>query len=109
MELLLAFALLLFAAVLFSGLANRTVLSTAVLLLLAGFVLDAGVPGADAMFHLVALVVLASILAHSSTDVPIAHAFARAQGRPEPPPPQPVVGEATSPVAGPGAGGAGAG
>ncbi len=41
-------------------------------------ILDAGVPGADAMFHLVALVIVASILAHSSTDVPIAHAFARA-------------------------------
>ncbi|MGY1723459.1 cation:proton antiporter [Blastococcus sp. SYSU DS0533] len=47
-------------------------------------ILDAGVPGADAMFHLVALVIFASILAHSSTDVPIAHAFARAEGRPEP-------------------------
>ncbi|WP_345770354.1 cation:proton antiporter [Blastococcus saxobsidens] len=46
-------------------------------------ILDAGVPGADAMFHLVALVIFASILAHSSTDVPIAHAFARAQARRE--------------------------
>ena len=44
-------------------------------------ILDAGVPGADAMFHLVALVIFASILAHSSTDVPIAHAFARAERR----------------------------
>jgi NhaP-type Na+/H+ or K+/H+ antiporter len=44
-------------------------------------ILDAGVPGADAMFHLVALVIVASILAHSSTDVPIAHAFARSQQR----------------------------
>ncbi|TQN43080.1 sodium/proton antiporter (CPA1 family) [Blastococcus colisei] len=44
-------------------------------------ILDAGVPGADAMFHLVALVIVASILAHSSTDVPIAHAFARAEAR----------------------------
>ncbi len=42
-------------------------------------ILDAGVPGADAMFHLVALVIVASILAHSSTDVPIAHAFERAE------------------------------
>lgn len=53
-------------------------------------ILDAEVPGADAMFHLVALVIFASILAHSSTDVPIAHAFARAQGRPEPDAPGPA-------------------
>ena len=46
MELLLAFAVLLFVAVLFSGLAHRTVLSTAVLFLLAGFVLGEGVLGA---------------------------------------------------------------
>jgi NhaP-type Na+/H+ or K+/H+ antiporter len=44
-------------------------------------ILEAGVPGADEMFHLVALVIFASILAHSSTDVPIAHAFARADAR----------------------------
>ncbi len=44
-------------------------------------ILDAGVPRADAMFHLVALVIVASILAHSSTDVPIAHAFARSEQR----------------------------
>jgi NhaP-type Na+/H+ or K+/H+ antiporter len=44
-------------------------------------ILDAGVSGADEMFHLVALVIVASILAHSSTDVPIAHAFARAEER----------------------------
>ncbi len=44
-------------------------------------ILDAGVPLADEMFHLVALVIFASILAHSSTDVPIAHAFARSQQR----------------------------
>lgn len=44
-------------------------------------ILEAGVPGADAMFHLIALVIFASILAHSSTDVPIAHAFARADAR----------------------------
>ena len=41
-------------------------------------VLDSGAEQADAMFHLVALVIFASILAHSSTDVPIAHSFARA-------------------------------
>ncbi|MGY2067849.1 cation:proton antiporter [Blastococcus sp. SYSU DS0619] len=74
-------------------------------------ILDAEVPGADAMFHLVALVIFASILAHSSTDVPIAHAFARAQGRPEPDAPGPgeedPPGAATSAGAGrtgPGAG-----
>jgi NhaP-type Na+/H+ or K+/H+ antiporter len=42
-------------------------------------ILEAGVPRADEMFHLIALVIFASILAHSSTDVPIAHAFARAE------------------------------
>jgi len=41
-------------------------------------ILEAEVPRADAMFHLIALVIVASILAHSSTDVPIAHAFGRA-------------------------------
>jgi len=40
-------------------------------------VLDSGAPGADQMFHLIALVVVLSILAHSSTDVPIAHYFGR--------------------------------
>jgi len=44
-------------------------------------ILEASVPRADEMFHLVALVIFASILAHSSTDVPIAHAFARAEAR----------------------------
>jgi len=44
-------------------------------------ILEAGVPRADEMFHLIALVIFASILAHSSTDVPIAHAFARADAR----------------------------
>ena len=46
-------------------------------------ILEAGVSRADDMFHLVALVIFASILAHSSTDVPIAHAFARAEARKE--------------------------
>lgn len=40
-------------------------------------VLDSGAPRAGEMFHLVALAVMLSILAHSSTDVPIAHYFAR--------------------------------
>ncbi len=40
-------------------------------------VLESGAARADEMFHLIALVVVLSILAHSSTDVPIAHYFAR--------------------------------
>jgi len=40
-------------------------------------VLEGGGALADEMFHLIALVVVASILTHSSTDVPIANAFAR--------------------------------
>ena len=44
-------------------------------------VLEGGIARADELFHLIALVIVASILAHSSTDVPIAHAFARAQER----------------------------
>jgi len=58
-------------------------------------VLDSGAAQADAMFHLVALVIFASILAHSSTDVPIAHAFARAS-RTDPGPGDPA--DADSPV-----------
>ena len=48
-------------------------------------VLDSGAGRADEMFHLVALVVTLSILAHSSTDVPIAHYFARQRSLPHPP------------------------
>ena len=44
-------------------------------------ILEAGVTGADEMFHLIALVIVLSILAHSSTDVPIAQAFSRAEAR----------------------------
>jgi sodium/hydrogen antiporter len=40
-------------------------------------VLESGAAAADEMFHLVALVVVLSILAHSSSDVPIAHYFER--------------------------------
>lgn len=40
-------------------------------------VLEGGGALADEMFHLIALVIVLSILTHSSTDVPIAHAFAR--------------------------------
>ena len=45
MDLLLAFAVTLLAAVLISDLADRTVLSTAVLFLVVGFVLGSGVLG----------------------------------------------------------------
>jgi NhaP-type Na+/H+ or K+/H+ antiporter len=41
--------------------------------------LQSGVPGADRLFHLVALVVAASILAHSSTDVLVAGWFRKAE------------------------------
>ncbi|MDQ3466372.1 MAG: cation:proton antiporter, partial [Actinomycetota bacterium] len=44
-------------------------------------VLDSNAARADEMFHLVALAVVLSILAHSSTDVPIAHYFARQRAR----------------------------
>lgn len=44
-------------------------------------VLESGASRADEMFHLIALVVVVSILAHSSSDVPIAHYFARRGAR----------------------------
>lgn len=44
-------------------------------------VLEGAGARADEMFHLIALTVVLSILAHSSTDVPIAHYFARARER----------------------------
>ncbi|MEO6205022.1 MAG: hypothetical protein ABIO67_06540, partial [Mycobacteriales bacterium] len=40
-------------------------------------VLDSGAALSDKMFHLIALVIFASILAYSSTDVPIANFFDR--------------------------------
>jgi sodium/hydrogen antiporter len=45
-------------------------------------VLESGARHADEMFHLIALTVALSILAHSSSDVPIAKYFARARERP---------------------------
>jgi NhaP-type Na+/H+ or K+/H+ antiporter len=42
-------------------------------------VLGSGLPRGDQLFHLIALVVVASIIAHSSTDVLVAHAFRRAE------------------------------
>ncbi len=44
-------------------------------------VLEGAGSRADEMFHLIALTVVLSILAHSSTDVPIAPYFARARER----------------------------
>jgi len=44
------------------------------------FVLEGAGSRADEMFHLIALTVVLSSLAHSSTDVPIAY-FARARER----------------------------
>ena len=43
-------------------------------------IINAGVAGADRMFHLIALVVAASIVAHSSTDVLVARWFRRREG-----------------------------
>ena len=54
-------------------------------------VLEGGGALADEMFHLIALVIVASILTHSSTDVPIAHAFERSGGAaPDPDPGRPT-------------------
>jgi len=39
------------------------------------FVLESGIDGSDGLFHLIALVIVLSILAHSSTDVLVARAF----------------------------------
>jgi NhaP-type Na+/H+ or K+/H+ antiporter len=49
-------------------------------------ILTAGVPGGEEMYHLIALVVVASILAHSSTDVLVARWFRDedAKAQPEP-------------------------
>jgi NhaP-type Na+/H+ or K+/H+ antiporter len=44
-------------------------------------VLDSGAEGAPQMFHLIVIAITVSIIAHSSTDVPIAAAFARAESR----------------------------
>jgi NhaP-type Na+/H+ or K+/H+ antiporter len=43
-------------------------------------VLEAAIPDADAVFHLVALTIVLSILAHSSTDILVARIFERAGG-----------------------------
>jgi NhaP-type Na+/H+ or K+/H+ antiporter len=41
-------------------------------------VLEAGIPAADEVFHLVALTIVISIIAHSSTDIVVARVFERA-------------------------------
>lgn len=43
-------------------------------------IVQAAVPGADRMFHLVAVVVVGSMIAHSSTDVLFARWFCRTEG-----------------------------
>lgn len=43
-------------------------------------VLESGIPTADQVFHLVALAIVLSILAHSSTDILIARSFQRGDG-----------------------------
>jgi NhaP-type Na+/H+ or K+/H+ antiporter len=45
-------------------------------------VVASGVPAADELFHLIALVIVASILAHSSTDVLVARALTETAGEP---------------------------
>lgn len=50
-------------------------------------VVDSAIPAADALFHLIALVIVASILAHSSTDVAVASWFARADATADDAPP----------------------
>jgi NhaP-type Na+/H+ or K+/H+ antiporter len=49
-------------------------------------IVQARVPNADRMFHLVAVVVTGSMVAHSSTDVLFARWFRRAEGPADPPP-----------------------
>ena len=44
-------------------------------------VLESGAENADEIFHIIALTVALSIVAHSSSDVPIAHYFARVRAR----------------------------
>ena len=46
-------------------------------------ILESGIPLADQIYHLVALVIVLSILAHSSTDVVIARRFGRMQAKTE--------------------------
>jgi sodium/hydrogen antiporter len=59
-------------------------------------ILTAAVPGGEEMFQLIALVVVASILAHSSTDVLVARWFREEGARSRP---APAAGEDPRPVA----------
>lgn len=52
-------------------------------------VLGSDVPDSDRLFHVIVVAVVLSIIAHSSTDVPIADAFARRADHDERP--QPVL------------------
>ena len=79
MATLLAFGLLLLLAVLLSGVAERSVLSIAVLSLIAGFVLGDGgfgvlhvQPETPGLARLIEIAITFSIILHSSTDVLIA-------------------------------------
>jgi sodium/hydrogen antiporter len=45
-------------------------------------VLEAAIPAADEVFHLVALTIALSILAHSSTDILVARSFERPEAAP---------------------------
>ncbi len=45
-------------------------------------VLESGIPAADEVFHLVALTIVLSIVAHSSTDIVVARSFEHADLRP---------------------------
>ncbi len=53
-------------------------------LLYAALVVASGIPQGTRLYHLVGLVVLLSIIAHSSTDSLVARSFARDQAEPEP-------------------------
>lgn len=46
-------------------------------------VVESGIDASDEIFHLVALVIVFSMIAHSSTDVAVAHWFARADAQAE--------------------------
>ncbi len=52
-------------------------------------VLESGIPVADEVFHLVALTIVLSIIAHSSTDIVVARSFEHADLTPEPDKPAP--------------------
>jgi sodium/hydrogen antiporter len=57
-------------------------------------ILEAGLTSSDELFHLAALVIVASILAHSSTDVLVARWFEPDAG--DQPPGAPSIGPSTT-------------